>query len=81
MTEKELLEQRYSIILKELNNHTNSLHQIENEFKEFVNNKIGTDEFYNEAYGMLSKMNKQKSLTDDKRKDVLEMKSYIDKLS
>ena len=64
MTERELFVQQYS-------------HLMENEFREFVDSKIGTDQFYNEVSSMISEMEKQRILRDRKYKDALDMEKYI----
>lgn len=77
IAEKELLVKRYSQLLEQTDYYNNTLEQMENEFREFVNGKMGTDEFYDEAVAMISKMSRQKALRDSKYKDVLDMEKVI----
>ena len=77
MTEKVLFVQQYSHMLEQVDDYNNRLEQMENEFREFVDSKIGTDQFYNEVSSMISEMEKQRTLRDRKYKDALDMEKHI----
>ena len=81
MTEKELFETKLSTMEEELNKYKKELKAQQKEFVKFTNEKIGTDEFYNEASGMLSRLSRIKSLVDSKQSDVDSAKKFISELS
>ena len=81
MTGKELFETKLSTMEDELNKYKEELKAQQKEFIKFTNEKIGTDEFYNEASGMLSRLSRIKSLVDSKQFDVDSTKKFISELS
>lgn len=81
MTEKELFETKLSTMEEELNKYKEELKAQQKEFIKFTNEKIGTDEFYNEASGMLSRLSRIKSLVDSKQSDIDSTKKFISELS
>ena len=81
MTEKELFETKLSTMEDELSKYKEELKAKQKEFVKFTNEKIGTDEFYNEASGMLSRLSRIKSLVDSKQSDVDSAKKFISELS